>query len=219
MTKPRRRKKGPRLPIVGAVYPDFTLADDQWSEIASPRFLRIAPGKADQARKELQAVLGMYRLSEPKRQATMHESARRAALRDRLSDAKKLLRHLDDPETAQLLEQQVEDRHFVREIEHEAGKTGPQTGAAYVLVHYLMGFAQRYGGKQLRRPNGNRVVAYVCEIADPNITGGTIDMAMKYFNTHRGQTLDEADAEARAMWWKKQQRKALRKHRSCKRAA
>jgi hypothetical protein len=175
-----RRRRKPRVPVAGAVYPHFTLTDGQWGRIE--RSLGIAPDKVGQARTALQALLGVHRLHERKLQATIQEHANLAAIRKRLRDLKSRVRRLDDFEAVRLLEL-VEDRYFVRALEGEAGKTGPQTGAHHVLVHYLMAFAERYGGRQPRR----KVIGYICKIADPNITPRTIDSAMQYYNSHRGQ--------------------------------
>jgi hypothetical protein len=53
--------------VTAAVYPDFILTDQQWSEII--RLARIASLAPDEARQELQNVIGMYRLRTQRRRS------------------------------------------------------------------------------------------------------------------------------------------------------
>jgi hypothetical protein len=193
MTKPRRRK--PRAPITGAVGSDFELTNERWSKVTELLAGGIPPDKADQARKALQLALGSYRLRELQRRAVTDHRKTLAAIRSRLHDLQGRFRQLGDEEAVGVLES-LEDRYFVRAIEGEAGTPGPQTWPAYILVNYLMGFARRFAGKELKRPKDNAFVEYVCKIADPGITPRTIDSAMRHWSKRRGQTLDEASAEA-----------------------
>jgi hypothetical protein len=202
---PVPRRRSPRVPVAGAVYPHFTLTDVQWGKIE--RFLGVTPDERDQARTALQAVLGMHRLRERKLQATIEERKNLAAIRKCLREQQWRFRRLDDQKAVRVSEL-LERRYFVRALEGEAGKTGPQTGTHRILVHYLVAFAERYG-RRLQR----KVIGYICKIADPNITPRTIASAMQFYNKRRGQTLDEASAEALAIWNKRQQRKGRHPHK------
>jgi hypothetical protein len=175
------------------VYPHFVLADDQWNKIA--RLCGIPPSAAGEARPELARVLGIHRMNKEiaqirwllpdvgKEMAAIEKDARK--LRDRIRRLAELL----PAGWSAPCPLEIEVLALPR-------TTGPKTGGDYILVSFLIAFAERHGGKKIRRSsknndNSREYLQYVCGIADPSIGPGTIDNAMKNSVRRRGQTVEQ----------------------------
>ena len=179
------------------------LTDEQWKQIAT--YSSIAADN-DEARRDIEVALGLFRQFEADKRERMPPPEIRVEFRaladiarnlyERLS---RLIEHRDAYEAitpdeaitytgqrlSQTLDMLVSLPKWFLIAEHNVKKRrrGPQTDNVYWLVAQLDGIRRQWTGVRITRSYkddaSKRYIEYVCSVADPNITAGTIDKAMK----------------------------------------
>jgi hypothetical protein len=179
--------------------PRLRLKDEQWAKVAA---LSDIPADADDARRDIEIALGMYREFQMTDQERIPAAVIRKRFRAIAESARNLYDDLDalvrdrqayeaiagirvDPTFRQILEtlMRLPKRCTIAAHRVEGGKRGPQADNIYWLIDNLDGIRKQWAGKRITRSykdeDSRKYIKYLCSIADPAIGDGTIDNAMK----------------------------------------
>jgi hypothetical protein len=182
---------------VGA-FPRLRLSEAQWTEVVN---LSGIPAEANDARRDIEIALGMYRQwqANTQTQLPVHEiRSRLVDLRERAKslcdDLLALLQHeaayeaasgLRDPTLSHIRDLLISFPKWLTLAWDRVGqrKRGPQSESIYWLIAYFDSVRKEWTGKRITRSKkwgdtSREYIAYLCAIADSSVGSGTIEKAM-----------------------------------------